>query len=224
MNQIRVTLAGMPSLELTDIAKLRLDSISFFLVILLLSAAGVELLWNRLARDISTLSRLSYGGALAGTVLWGLLFLFVLTMISGARELITPGAWKKVGLTYALNDEREPEVVPANVETLLLERRERLELLRMMLWTYAAAHEGLFPPTREESGIDESLWQQPGFPNVKYGYQSGLTAGEPSPLVFEYGVYGDGRMVLDTLGKIEQLTDPAASVSDREERQDAREK
>lgn len=127
MNQIPLTLSGMPSLELTDLARLRLDSISFFLVILLLSAAGVKLLWNRLARDISTLPRLSYGGALAGTVLWGLLFLFVLTMISGARELLTPGAWKKVGLTYALNDESESEIVPANVETLLPERRQRLE-------------------------------------------------------------------------------------------------
>jgi hypothetical protein len=38
--------------------------------------------------------------------LWGLLFLLILTMISGARELMTPGAWEKHGSTYRLKDER----------------------------------------------------------------------------------------------------------------------
>jgi hypothetical protein len=36
--------------------------------------------------------------------LWGLLFLLILTMISGARELMTPGAWEKHGSTYELKD------------------------------------------------------------------------------------------------------------------------
>ena len=39
---------------------------------------------------------------MAAVVLWGLLFMLVLTMISGARELLTPGAWEKKGATYQL--------------------------------------------------------------------------------------------------------------------------
>ena len=41
-----------------------------------------------------------------GCVVWGSLFVLVLTMISGARELMTPGAWKKDGITYVLEDEQ----------------------------------------------------------------------------------------------------------------------
>ncbi len=37
-------------------------------------------------------------------VLWGLLFTVVLAMISGARELMTPGAWEKQGATYRLKE------------------------------------------------------------------------------------------------------------------------
>lgn len=95
-------LAGMPSFSLTDVAKLRLDSISLFLVLLLLGAWGVKALWNALARDFPRLPRMTYGRALGVMTLWGLLFVIVLTMISGARELLTPGAWVKQGLTYKL--------------------------------------------------------------------------------------------------------------------------
>ena len=45
------------------------------------------------------------GKALGVVFLWGLLFVLVLTMISGARELMTPGAWEKKGLTYRLTDD-----------------------------------------------------------------------------------------------------------------------
>ena len=34
-------------------------------------------------------------------------------MISGARELMTPGAWKKEGFTYKLNDEADPATLTA---------------------------------------------------------------------------------------------------------------
>jgi hypothetical protein len=54
-------------------------------------------LWNSLQRDFPRLPRLSFSRALAGVVLWGLLFIIVLTMISGARELMTPGAWQRQG-------------------------------------------------------------------------------------------------------------------------------
>lgn len=94
--------AGMPSFTLTDIAKARLDTISFFLVLLLVCAGVVQLLWNYLAKDFPKMPRMSYGRALAAITLWGLVFVLVLSMISGARELMTPGAWEKQGATYKL--------------------------------------------------------------------------------------------------------------------------
>lgn len=99
----RVALAGMPSVELTRIAELRFQTLSFFLMILLGSAGLIELIWNRALRPtLPRLPRLEYWRALGLVVLWGLLFIIVLTMISGARELMTPGAWEHVGATYRL--------------------------------------------------------------------------------------------------------------------------
>ena len=95
-------LAGMPSYTLTDVARMRLETISFFTVAFLVFAALVKLLWNCLAADFPKLPRMTYTKALAAVVLWGLLFMLVLTMISGARELLTPGAWEKKGATYQL--------------------------------------------------------------------------------------------------------------------------
>jgi len=111
-------IAGMPSTGLYDIAKVvtlsehaewRLQGISFFLVGVLLSALALRFLWNHLAKDFKVLPRMSYPGALGAVVLWGLLFILVLTMISGARELMTPGAWKKQGSTYRLSTEVSPD-------------------------------------------------------------------------------------------------------------------
>ena len=96
--------AGMPSFNLTDLAKARLDTISFFIALLLVLALVVKGLWNYLGRDFTKLPRMTYRKALAAVTLWGLLFLLVLTMISGARELMTPGAWEKQGATYRLKD------------------------------------------------------------------------------------------------------------------------
>jgi hypothetical protein len=96
--------AGMPTVTLTDIAGARFEAISFFIALLLLVALAVKLLWNSLQKDFQKLPRISYLRALAGTALWGLLFLLILTMISGAREIMTPGAWEKHGATYELKD------------------------------------------------------------------------------------------------------------------------
>jgi hypothetical protein len=89
-------------LSLTQMTRERLQAISFFAAGLLLSAAIVRGLWNSLAKDFQRLPRLTYFKALGLVLLWGLLFLLVLTMISGARELMTPGAWEKKGLLYEL--------------------------------------------------------------------------------------------------------------------------
>src|SRR5918995_1980262 len=94
--------AGMPSIALTDLARMRVQSISFFLACFLACSWVVQWLWNSLWGDFPRLPRLSFARANGLVALWGLLFLLVLTMISGARELMTPGAWKKEGLTYTL--------------------------------------------------------------------------------------------------------------------------
>jgi hypothetical protein len=98
--------AGMPyPPTLTDIARLRVEAISFFVFVLLACAGLVRLLWNMMRSSFPRLPRLSYCKALGLVALWGLLFIVVLAMISGARELMTPGAWEKQGATYRLTGE-----------------------------------------------------------------------------------------------------------------------
>ncbi|WP_437224003.1 hypothetical protein SH661x_003444 [Planctomicrobium sp. SH661] len=197
-------IAGMPNIELSDIAKLRWDSISFFLLIFLLCVAGVRWLWNRLTLDFTRLPRISYLTALSATFLWSLLFLLVLTMISGARELLTPGAWKKTGIVYTLDEPHSRR----ESDSLLKGRQWHLEVLRSLLWTYAASHDGHFPDSIESSGIASELWKQPGTAEVRYGYHGGLKMGDaPSPLVFEYQIYdGAPPLVLSTDGIIKPVT------------------
>jgi hypothetical protein len=149
--QVTVCDAGMPALLPTgwtadsprsgsvgssSAADARWQAISFFVACLLLSAWGVKALWNFVCRDFPALPPLRYGRAFSLVVLWGLCFIVVLTMISGARELMTPGAWKKQGWTYTLADP-----MPADAPDL---RRQALERLRFALWQYAALHEGRY--------------------------------------------------------------------------------
>src|SRR5690242_11113016 len=145
-----VAWAGMPTIHLTDLARMRVQGISFFLAVFLLSAAFVRLLWNRLARDFTSLPRLTYGKAVGVVVLWGLLFVLVLTMISGARELMTPGAWEKKGATYQLADD-------THAKTLEL-RKLQLEKLRVALWEYADFNENRFPEATSDPAIPAALW------------------------------------------------------------------
>jgi hypothetical protein len=83
-----------------------LQAFSFFVVGLFVCAWAVKGLWQVLRKDLAWLPPLSYGRSVSLVLLWGFLFVVVLTMISGARELMTPGAWRKQGWTYRL---AEPE-------------------------------------------------------------------------------------------------------------------
>jgi hypothetical protein len=97
--------AGMAgAVTLREVAKIRLQNLSFFIMVLLLSAALIRWIWNSLRKDFTRLPHLTYFKALGVVVLWGLLFILVLAMISGARELLTPGAWEKQGATYRLKE------------------------------------------------------------------------------------------------------------------------
>ena len=188
--------AGMPSasLDLTEIAQLRLQSISFFLLLFLLSAWGLKKLWNMLARDFPKLPVITYKAALAGTFLWGLMFLFVLTMISGARELLTPGAWEKDGRTYRLTDSESQQETQAVAEALLKERRSKLAELRSALFMHVATHDGNYPANVEDASFANEFWLQPGEMNVKYGYVPGeQKSDQVRPLAFEQAVYGDDQ-------------------------------
>ena len=100
--------AGMPNITLTDLALLRLSGISFFLMLLLLSAWGFKHLWNYVRRDFSRMPYLSYRMALAFVLLLGLMLNVVLLMIAGTRELMTPGAWEKSGISYKLRSGDPP--------------------------------------------------------------------------------------------------------------------
>lgn len=118
--------AGMPSVLPSDLetrweqsteTRLRLESISFFLVGLLASIVAVKFLWNSLAANIPSLPRIDFARASAIVALWGLVFTLVLTMISGARELLTPGAWKQNGFTYELSSGSESFGPPASLDS-----------------------------------------------------------------------------------------------------------
>jgi hypothetical protein len=197
--------AGMPSVTLTDAASMRLQSISFFLVVFLLSALIIRAIWNAFAADFPRLPRLSYLKSLGLVGLWGLLFLLVLTMISGARELMTPGAWKKDGLTYTLGDQKTPEelVRPAPTEEA---RRNKLKLLFNALAVYAVSHEGRYPPDNDAS-VAEHLWRTPHASGMRYVYAPGRTTYDPGRvLACEPELFGEWRLVLFTNGDIRRMT------------------
>src|SRR5689334_8361939 len=74
--------AGMTVYDLNDVVRLRLEDISFFVVLLLVCGLGVKLLWNSFAKDFQRLPRLTFLRALSLTGLLGLAMLLVLVMIS----------------------------------------------------------------------------------------------------------------------------------------------
>lgn len=198
--------AGMPSVGLTDVARMRVQTISFFFVVLLACAWGVRKIWNDLRNDFPALPFLSYRGALGLVALWGLLFLLVLTMISGARELMTPGAWRKEGLTYQLNDPT-PKPTESPLES---NRRQQLERLRSALWRFAQSHDGRLPADADASEISEELWQTPDPSGMRYLYVGGQSAGVgDSPLAYEPEIFGDDPYVLLSSGELRRMSPEA---------------
>jgi hypothetical protein len=206
--------AGMPTVTLTDVARMRIENISFFLAGLLLASAAIQFLWNRLRGDFPILPRLSYGKALGVVVLWGLLFVLVLTMISGARELMTPGAWEKQGRTYRLTGSTaaSSEAAPSRDQA----RRQKLEELRVALWGYADAHQGQFPPDRTSPAIPADKWTAPDPSGMRYLYEVGQAAGRGNtPLACEPELFGSRRFVLFTNGDIREMDSDAISQARR---------
>jgi hypothetical protein len=191
--------AGMPVVLLNDIASLRLKAISFFIFAFALCAWGVQFLWNRLRRDFTGLPRLSYGRAAALLLLWGMLFTLVLSMISGARELMTPGAWEKTGITYRLATPADP--------MLAARRIARLEGLKQALWKWAAAHEGRLPTTEaDRGGIPAEYWATLDPSRMPFRYRPGALLDGPVTLIaYEPEIFAPPRLGLFSDGTIAPL-------------------
>jgi hypothetical protein len=197
--------AGMPTVtvSLTEMAEVRLQNISFFLFGFFLSAFLIQRLWNYLGRDWPALPRLSYGRALGVTLVWGLVFVLVLTMISGARELMTPAAWERDGRTYKVARDKPAPVTSPTEE----ERRHKLEELRFALWDQAGSNGGTFPESRDTADVPADLWKVPHPSGVRYLYTGGLKRKGPvRPLAWEPELFGERRLVLFTNGSIRPLT------------------
>jgi len=190
--------AGMPSLELRDVVALRLQSISFFAVVFLAFTWIFKRSWNYLGRDFPQLPRITFRVALGVTMVCGLFFGVVLTMISGARELMTPGAWARVGGLYELRDpKRDPETWLDSARTKALEK------LRSELWKHAQAHGGFLPTSRLGLTASESVWQGIAPVDSSFGYFGGLKADQGKWIVaYETDVYGPERYVLRSNGEI----------------------
>ncbi|NVJ25785.1 MULTISPECIES: hypothetical protein [Myxococcus] len=197
-----VALAGMPSFSLTEIAEQRLEAISFFIAIFLLVSLGVWGLWNWLRRDVPRLPRLSYRAALALVFLLGLGLQLVLSMIAGGRELMTPGAWEKKGVTYQVI----PAPPPSDAELLVQARRQRLDELRVALWAHAAEHGGDFPQNDQGTELPAARWKVLGDSGLHFIYIGGQKADAPAaPLAYEPGLFGRERWVLFTDGDLRRL-------------------
>lgn len=188
--------AGYP--RANTAAEARWQALSFFTACVLLAAWGVKGLWNFVRRDFAWMPRLGYGRALGLVALWGLVFVVVLTMISGARELMTPGAWRKQGWTYTLADARPVEISAS--------RDQALERLRFALWNYAATHAGQFPDERD-AAIGADLWLVPGASGLRYVYCPGKSVEQAGRLLaFEPEIDRTNRRVLLTNGMIGSMS------------------
>ncbi len=178
-------LAGMPSISLNTSVSERLQAISFFLVLMLLSTLLVKFALNSFATAFG-FAKFNYRQSLGVSLLWGLASVVVLVMISGARELMTPGAWERKGLTHQLadrgeNDDKEP--APPDLEEL---RRQKMIVIQGQVLKYALAHEGRFPQSIHDLSEGEALFELPPPLVGEYVLMLGQRYGErPQPVVIE---------------------------------------
>ncbi len=180
---------------LTDVAAARIDALSFFFVTYLVISAVVKVIWNQLAKSFVSLPKLKYTQALGVVFVTGLLFYVVLTMISGARELLTPGAWEKQGSGYRLRGE-QPNVLTKD------ERREAMLTLKKAIWDFAKTSGGQAPTGPFSGEVAAELWNfgDGGLYALVPGVKPG---GGREVLVYEPSMAGGRRFVLLADGSIE---------------------
>lgn len=188
-------MAGMTVVTLTDVARARLDALSFFAAAFFAISWLVKIVWNHLAKTLTMLPRLDYRRSLGLVLLSSLMFYVVLTMISGARELLTPGAWEKQGAGYRMRE-------GAGVRLTKEQRKAALVVLRGAVWNHAKEHGGKAPAGPFAAGVDPEPWRFAGggfyclMPDVAPGVGREILAYEPSTA-------GGRRFVLLSDGTIE---------------------
>ena len=188
--------AGMTVYGLRDIYRLRLEEISFFVFLIIACAFVLKLLWNYAFKGLNAVPRLKFLQALCMALLFGLVMLLILAMISGIREVLTPGAWRHQGTSYRLND-------PAQEQA----RRRSLEYLRGALFEYARIHEGQFPEHDFVPEIPEKLWESPDEFGSRYIYSGGFKTNDVNALLaVEPPNFGDQRFGLLASGNIKTFS------------------
>ncbi|MGK0190758.1 MAG: hypothetical protein ACI9R3_006588 [Verrucomicrobiales bacterium] len=191
--------AGMTTYGLSDLYRLRLEELSFFIVLLVMCTALFRFLWNLVARDLSSIPSLNWRQATGLSLLVGVLMLLVLTMISGIREVLTPEAWRKQGSSYRLSSiDREPV------------RKRTIEELRWALMASADANNGQFPEHDFTNRIPDRFWRAPDEYASRYIYFRGkskpVANGPVEILALEPANFGDERYAIFTSGEVRKLT------------------
>lgn len=143
--------------------------------------------------------RLTYRRALALLLLSGLFLYVILTMISGARELLTPGAWQKQGIGYRLRDDQG-----ANESKEF--RSQRLNSLRETIWDYAEDHDGQAPISPFSGEIPHQEWMLADGSYYAYLKPESIGSGHEI-LIYEPASAGPRRYILFTDGSIEDWTE-----------------
>ena len=212
--------AGMPMVLLSDLTRMRFQTISFFMLVLLGSSWLVQRIWNALQRDFPGIPRLDFMRALGLVIIWGFLFVLVLTMISGARELMTPGAGRSRGSPTpwpkALRITTEPGRTRRsrsprgrqNQATTMHPAGRRSIACGSLSGSTRSTHDSRFPVSTTEPEIPEKAWRTADPSGLHFVYRSGLKADEGAlPLAYEPGLFGPDRWSLLTDGTLEETAD-----------------
>lgn len=206
--------AGMPMPVLTRYGMDRLIGMSTALFILMVVVAiPIRLCWNALFVSIKAdendpaIKPLTYPQALGVTFLGGFLFLLVLVMIAGSRELLSPGAWIPDGAMsktlYSVERERIAQSTGGDDRKGIdLLRRDAIVRLRDSLMLYSKEHDGQLPDSIEQSGFGD-LWLIPFAAGIRYEYYPSEADG---PLVRESNTVPDARF---SIGRKFEITEAA---------------
>lgn len=192
--------AGMTVYGLNDVYRIRMEEVSFFILVFLVASALSKALWNTIAKDFPALPRLKWRHAAALSLTLGLGMLLILTMISGIREVLTPDAWRRQGSGYKMNS-------PVMVE----DRRWNIQQLRDGLVAYARNHDDQFPSHDFIAEIPAKLWETPDLKRLRYYYRPGaalddgkaVVAWEPHTFGDEvFAIFSDGDVRLVKISEI----------------------
>ncbi|MEN9359036.1 MAG: hypothetical protein RL095_571 [Verrucomicrobiota bacterium] len=180
--------AGMPTFYVSDMAKTRLESISFGLVVFIVGTELFRRLWNsQVVPMFGDKFRLGWKAGFLFTGLLSALMLLILTLISGTREVMTPAAWEKDGMTHKIKTELNP--------------RSRIEGLRDDLLRLGVANGGKLPDNELKLPRPELL--RAGPENRAFTYLPGQSLGDKNSLLVLEGMrHGQTRLLLFANGDI----------------------